>query len=347
MFAQCPELTDVYCYAETVPTTDATVFNDSYIEFATLHVPELAIENYKATAPWSNFKNFVNVTDNNNCFDLNVIVTNAFGKVTYGTTDVTDGQLKFNVKEGSDIVLTLTPNDGFQIDQVMVNDEDKTANVVNGQLMLSNVTANQTVSVSFGVAGEFTKVTIGVDKVATFCAAADVDFSTLNLKAYTGGGFNRQTGVLTMMRVYDVPAGTGLLLKGEPGTYFVPYSQSYSIYSNLLKGVTTETNLAATTGGYANYVLGSGSNGTGFYRVPTEGTTLAAGRAYLTIPAETAASRNALRLAFDDEDEATGINASLTNSEEVNGAVYDLQGRRVEQPQPGLYIRNGKKVIIK
>ena len=160
---------------------------------------------------------------------------------------------------------------------------------------------------------------------------------------------NRQTGVLTMMRVYDVPAGTGLLLKGEPGTYFVPYSQSYSIYSNLLKGVTTETNLAATTGGYANYVLASGSNGTGFYRVPTEGTTLAAGRAYLSIPAETAASRSALRLAFDDEDEATGIGASLTNSEEriENSAVYDLQGRRVEQPQPGLYIRNGKKVIIK
>ena len=68
---------------------------------------------------------------------------------------------------------------------------------------------------------------------------------------------------------------------------------------------------------------------------------------YLTIPAETAASRNALRLAFDDEDEATGISATLTNSEEVNSAIYDLQGRRVEQPQPGLYIRNGKKVIIK
>ena len=130
-----------------------------------------------------------------------------------------------------------------------------------------------------------------------------------------------------MMRVYDVPAGEGVLLKG----------------------VTTETNLATTADGYVNYVLGSGSNGTGFYRVPTEGTTLAAGRAYLTIPAETAASRSALRLSFDDEEEATGIDASLTNSEEriVNGAVYDLQGRRVEQLQRGLYIRNGKKVVIK
>ena len=189
---------------------------------------------------------------------------------------------------------------------------------------------------------------IGEAGVATYCPTVDVDFTTLTaVKAYIGSGFNRETGVLTMTRVYDVPAGTGLLVKGAAGTYEVPESPSASVYSNLLRGVTVERKLSATTGGYANYVLASGSNGTGFYRVPAEGTTLAAGRAYLTIPAETAASRSALRLAFDDEDEATGISATLTNSEEVNSAVYDLQGRRVEQPQPGLYIRNGKKVIIK
>ena len=191
---------------------------------------------------------------------------------------------------------------------------------------------------------------IGEAGVATYCPTVDVDFTTLTaVKAYIGSGFNRETGVLTMTRVYDVPAGTGLLVKGTAGTYEVPESPSASVYVNLLRGVTVERKLSATTGGYANYVLASGSNGTGFYRVPAEGTTLAAGRAYLTIPAETAASRSALRLAFDDEDEATGICASLTNSEEriENSAVYDLQGRRVEQPQPGLYIRNGKKVIIK
>ena len=191
---------------------------------------------------------------------------------------------------------------------------------------------------------------IGEAGVATYCPTVDADFTTLTaVKAYIGGGFNRETGVLTMTRVYDVPAGTGLLVKGTAGTYEVPESPSASVYVNLLRGVTVERKLSATTGGYANYVLASGTNGTGFYRVPTEGMTLAAGRAYLTIPAETAASRSALRLAFDDENEATGISASLTNSEEriVNGAMYDLQGRRVEQPQPGLYIRNGKKVIIK
>ena len=50
-----------------------------------------------------------------------------------------------------------------------------------------------------------------------------------------------------------------------------------------------------------------------------------------------------------EDDGATGIDASLMNNEEgiVNGEVLDLQGRRVAQPQKGLYIKDGKKVIIK
>ena len=182
--------------------------------------------------------------------------------------------------------------------------------------------------------------------VATYCPTEDVDFTTLTaVKAYIGSGFNRETGVLTMTRVYDVPAGTGLLVKGAAGTYEVPESPSASIYSNLLRGNTVERNLSATTGSYANYVLGSGSNGTGFYRVPAEGTTLAAGRAYLMIPAATAASRSSVRLRFDDGEEATAI--SDMERQDDKSSVYDLQGRRVEQPRSGLYIRDGKKIIIK
>jgi hypothetical protein len=187
---------------------------------------------------------------------------------------------------------------------------------------------------------------IGEAGVATYCPPVDVDFTTLTaVKAYIGSGFNRETGVLTMTRVYDVPAGTGLLVKGAAGTYDVPESPSASVYVNLLRGVTVGRKLSATTGGYANYVLGSGSNGTGFYRVLAEGTTLTAGRAYLTIPAETAASRSTLRVVFDDEEEATAI--SDVDRQEGEAAVYDLQGRRVAQSQRGLYISNGKKVVVK
>ncbi|MBQ5714483.1 MAG: leucine-rich repeat domain-containing protein [Bacteroidaceae bacterium] len=58
-FANCAELTDVYCYAEKVPTTKSDAFAESYIEYATLHVPAASVEQYKATAPWSDFGTIV------------------------------------------------------------------------------------------------------------------------------------------------------------------------------------------------------------------------------------------------------------------------------------------------
>ena len=57
-FSYCPELTDVYCYAEKVPSTETNAFNGSYIEYATLHVPASAVNEYKNTAPWSGFGKF-------------------------------------------------------------------------------------------------------------------------------------------------------------------------------------------------------------------------------------------------------------------------------------------------
>ena len=57
-FANCPELLDVYCYAEMVPSTETNAFDGSYPEYATLHVPTNALVSYKATAPWSSFGKF-------------------------------------------------------------------------------------------------------------------------------------------------------------------------------------------------------------------------------------------------------------------------------------------------
>ncbi len=58
-FAKCSELTDVYCYAEEVPSTKSDAFQNSYVEYATLHVPAASISLYQATEPWSGFKSIV------------------------------------------------------------------------------------------------------------------------------------------------------------------------------------------------------------------------------------------------------------------------------------------------
>ena len=62
-FRDCPELLDVYCYAEKVPATESDAFDGSYPENVTLHVPDASIESYKATVPWSSFGKIVALTD--------------------------------------------------------------------------------------------------------------------------------------------------------------------------------------------------------------------------------------------------------------------------------------------
>ena len=58
-FANCPELTDVYCYTENVPSTNSDTFVGSYIEYTTLHVPDVSVNAYKQVEPWKNFKEVV------------------------------------------------------------------------------------------------------------------------------------------------------------------------------------------------------------------------------------------------------------------------------------------------
>ena len=70
-------------------------------------------------------------------------------------------------------------------------------------------------------------------------------------------------------------------------------------------------------------------------------------KAYLRLK-KTPAGAKSYRLIFDDgdDDETTGIN-ELTESGSDNAPYYNLNGIRVTRPTQGVYIRNGKKIIIK
>jgi len=54
-YSGCSKLEEVNCYAEKVPSTNTDAFKDSYPQNATLYVPASAINDYKTTAPWSEF----------------------------------------------------------------------------------------------------------------------------------------------------------------------------------------------------------------------------------------------------------------------------------------------------
>ena len=61
-FGNCPELTDVYCLAVNVPSTGTNAFDDSKVEYATLHVPDESLQAYKETEPWSKFGTIVGLS---------------------------------------------------------------------------------------------------------------------------------------------------------------------------------------------------------------------------------------------------------------------------------------------
>ena len=58
-FSDCSGLTKVYCYAENVPNTNSSAFNNVNVSDATLYVPSASIEAYKAATPWSGFGKIV------------------------------------------------------------------------------------------------------------------------------------------------------------------------------------------------------------------------------------------------------------------------------------------------
>ena len=136
-----------------------------------------------------------------------------------------------------------------------------------------------------------------------------------------------------------VKSGEGVVLKKTTSgsiTMTPTASNSSDDYSgNSLTGTMTSIENPGNA-----YVLNyKAAKGAGFYKLSASGT-IGANKAYLVSGAGAPEF-------FGFDGNTTGIDATLVNSEKVNSVVYDLQGRRVAQPTKGLYIVNGKKVVIK
>ena len=187
-------------------------------------------------------------------------------------------------------------------------------------------------------------------KQTTWCSAYDLDFSNVEgLKAYTATGYHRTKGTIWLTRVKEVPAGEGILLIGDEGEYRVPHKSTTAYYMNMFKGTVKAITINETDGEYTNYYLSNGASGVGFYKV-NGSVDIKANRAYLPLLKNTVSgTRGFIGMDFDDDDDGTtgiDIQSSIFNVQS-KGVYYNLQGLRVDNPTKGLYIRNGKKVVIK
>ena len=187
-------------------------------------------------------------------------------------------------------------------------------------------------------------VTITSAGYASYAMCLPLDFSGVEgLTAYYATELNGSKVVLK--KATSAAAGQGVILKGAEGTYTVPVAESGdALDGNLFKGLLGQTEVAASTDDTHHYVLATGNEGVGFYNLASS-TTVPANKAYLET-SEALTSSNYAKVTFlFPEDNVTGINS--IKSEEGNGAVYNLAGQKIANPTKGLYIKNGKKYIVK
>ena len=187
-------------------------------------------------------------------------------------------------------------------------------------------------------------VSVGADGLATYCPAFDMDFSEAKeMAAYKATISGNE---VLLERVYSVAAGEGVLLRslnGEKTTEELPIKATEKNDDNAFVGVLEAKTLQETEGNVTNFVLSKVNGEVGFFKA--NDTMISAWKAYLPVEGYTAEmAAKGLSLVFDD---ATGISDVTTQPSAEDDAIYTLNGVRVANPTKGIYIKNGKKMVVK
>ena len=162
--------------------------------------------------------------------------------------------------------------------------------------------------------------------------------------------FDKSTNNVTLTPVDGqiIKMGEAVLLKSDADIVLLGSKDANpeNYTDNDLHGVDYATPLAdlgANTDTY--YVLGNKNGHFGFHKYT--GTNMPANKAYLRISGDGNALAPTLDINWTDN-ETTGISEIAKSQEsKANGLMFDLQGRKVAQPTKGMYIVNGKKLIVK
>ena len=148
-----------------------------------------------------------------------------------------------------------------------------------------------------------------------------------------------------------IPKQTGFILKGTANST-VTYRANLTgvtevnVTGNLLVGTATEQEISGA--GYKYYLFGHGAVGQGFYyQTGRDGNSIKLGAHRAGLKLSTSGFAPAKELIFNFEEATTnGISSVEQTAEPRTDVIYDLQGRRVKNPVNGIYIVNGKKVVI-
>ncbi|MBP3789971.1 MAG: hypothetical protein J6I52_10185 [Prevotella sp.] len=196
--------------------------------------------------------------------------------------------------------------------------------------------ATQSVTVNSGI------------NMGTLVAPYPLDFSdNEGIKAYTATGLSGSAVRFT--RINKVPANTPVLIYKDGGATsdisFVNAEETDTPdASNMLKAGTGAAVATTPAEGTTNYILSKSRTEEVYGFFYANGAEVPATKAYLQVKVTDSASSR-LSVIFDDQ-ETTGI-GHVESKTTKDATIYNLNGQRVNAPAKGLYIVNGKKIIIK
>lgn len=202
-------------------------------------------------------------------------------------------------------------------------------------------------------------------RYATFSSDKDVVFTEdvvvsgvsitngkLSVDDFTSSSYDVTDTEKGNVKGYYVPAKTGVLVNclAETATYYFPKTeQTVTLPANQLKPAPADGRAFTAEPGYKYYKLAydnyTAQTGLGFYWGAENAGAfkVKSGTAYLAVP--TSEANNAKGFAFDGE--TTGVE-NVNVAVNQNKTIYNLNGQRVSNmSQAGLYIVNGKKVVIR
>ena len=260
------------------------------------------------------------------------------------------------------LVLSFIPTEGVSYKKAYIEvyntnkDFTKKTDEVTVSITKVNVLTLSETTVNEITAGTYDRVKInytvrqGWNTIALPFMVNDLSVFGENVKAWTFSGYD---GNLKFSRVT-----TGSLASATPYILYVetPTTESQLVFSNITiySSTATETDCytkqgdATFQGTYSNMVAGEmegkyGVTPDGEIRVGSANATMKAFRAYFILPE---GSEGAKLVVEGVNDVATAIDAvELLGNQD--GDIYDLSGRKVNHAQKGIYIQNGKKVVIK
>ena len=323
------------CFTEATFTTPA---DDATVEYKIVRDMEYKVNAYVGDNADATYRHRVELVGNN-IYKPKGITNNAQITALFNVVDYIDAENPKTLVYGTDFTVAIVDKDENEINPAEFNFAPGTYTIkVTGKGDYDGVIDSQNAfKLYLGV-----DITVPAGELVTYYSDETLYTEEEDAVIYTITDVSGTEATATELTI--VPANTPFLVKNTADkrkTFLFIVTDGDNLAVNYYPGFTgtlNATTIEASTDDQTNYAF----NGKQFVFVK-KAIEVGANKAWLEVAN---ANARALTIVFG---EATGVNGELRveNGEMATAAWYDLQGRRVQKPTKGVFIRNGKKVVVK